>query len=199
MADKTGICNLALQKLGLDPIVSIDDREKSARAMKTAYDMMRQNELRAHNWKFAEQDANLAALSDAPLFDWNLQYQLPADYLKLRQIAGIRQSLGGIDYRSGLEKLYTIKGRRIYTNLTAPLPIIYTGDITDTTLFDANFNEMFACRLSKQTCRYLTQNDNAIADINRDYRYARNQAVLSGALELPPEGMADDSFVTSRL
>lgn len=199
MADKTGICNLALQKLGLDPIVSIDEATKAARAMKTAYDMARQHELRAHDWKFAEADANLASLAEAPLFDWNLIYQLPAGCLRLRQIAGIRQSLGGIDYRTGLERLYTIKGRRIYTNLTAPLPIIFTDDITDTTLFDANFNEMFACRLAKQTCRHLTQNDAAKADIDKDYKTAKNQALLSGALELPPEGIADDSFVTSRL
>lgn len=199
MASQTEICNLALQKLGLDPVVSIDDKVKAARSMKTAWDMMRQNELRAHNWKFAEKDASLAALSESPLFDWNLIYQLPADYLRLRRIAGIRQSLGGIDYRSGLEKLYTIKGKRIYTNLTAPLPIIYTGDITDTTLFDANFNEMFACRMAKQTCRHLTESDTASEDIKKDYKYAKNQALLSGAIELPPEGIADDSFVLSRL
>lgn len=199
MTDKTGICNLGLQKLGLDPIVSIDDSVKTARAMKTAYDMVRQNELRAHNWKFAEKDDNLPALSEAPLFDWNFIYQMPTDCLRLRQIAGIRQSLGRIDYRSGLENLYTIKGRRIYTNLTAPLPIIYTWDVTDTTLFDPNFNEMLACRLARQTCRYLTQNDAAKLDLDKDYKLAKNQALISGALELPPEGIADDSFITSRL
>lgn len=199
MTAKTQIQNLGLQKLGLDPIVSDADKSKPARAMAAAYDPMRQYELRAHNWKFAEMDANLPALATAPLFSWNVAFQLPTDCLRLLQIAGIRQSLGGAMYRTGLEGLYTIKGRMIYTNLTAPLPITYTTDVTDTTLFDANFVDMLACRLAMQTCIQLTQNNQLKTDIAREYKRSLNQAVISGSVELPPQGIADDSFVLSRL
>lgn len=201
MAAQVEICNLALQKLGLDPIVSINDAVKAARAMKTAYDMQRQNELRAHHWKFAEVDVNLAALTATPVFTWQLQYQLPTDCLRLVTIAGVRQTLGTMNYRTGEEgeRLYTIKGRKLLTNLPAPLGITYIADVTDTTLFDANFNDMFACRLGIQTCYHLTQNDNLKNSLAKEYKRALNQAVLSGSVELPPEGIADDSFVLSRL
>jgi hypothetical protein len=199
MTSKTAIQNQGLQKLGLDPIISDADKSKSARAMLSAYNPMRQYELRAHNWKFAEVDKNLAVDTTQPIFSWTYAYQLPSDCLRLLQIAGIRQSLGSASYRTGLEGLYTIKGRKILTNLTAPLPITYTSDIEDTTLFDSNFTDMLACRLALQTCIHLTQNDKLKADIAREYKRSLNQALISGSVELPPQGIADDSFVLSRL
>lgn len=199
MTAQTDIGNLSLQKLGLDPIVSFADKSKAARAIAAAYDPMRQLELRAHNWKFAEKDDNLAALAAAPLFTWNLMYQLPSDCLRLLMMAGIRQTLGSINYRTGLEGLYTIKGRNIYTNLTAPLAITYTSDVTDTTLFDSCFVDMFACRIALQTCIQLTQNSALKTDIAREYKRSLNQAVIAGSVELPPQGIADDSYVLSRL
>lgn len=201
MTAQTDLLNLSLQKLGLDPIISIDDKTKSARAMKTAYDPQRRNELRAHHWKFAEKDANLGADTAAPLVTWQRSMQLPADYLRLVTICGVRQSLGGMDYRTGTEGegLYTIKGKAIYTNLPAPLPISYIWDVTDTTQFDSCFVDMFACRLAAQTCTQLTQNSTLKGEIWKEYKRALNQAVLIGSIELPPQGIADDSFSLCRL
>lgn len=199
MTAQTDIANLALQKLGLDPIISFADKSKAARAVAAAYDPMRQMELRSHNWKFAEKDANLPVDVTAPLFSWNFAYQIPTGCLRFLQIGGIRQSLGGAMYRTGLEGLYTIKGNKIYTNLAAPLPITYTDDVIDTTLFDANFVDMLACRIALQTCIQLTQNDALKTALAREYKRSLNQALISGSVELPPQGIADDSFVLSRL
>lgn len=199
MASQTQIINLALQKLGLTAVISINDSNTRARAMLNSYDLERQSELRAHDWKFAEKDANIPADVAPPLFSWNLQYTEPTDCLKFLMIAGYRQSLGGTLYRTGLEGLYTIRGKKILTNLVAPLPVTYIYDCTDTTLFDANFVEMFACRLAGQNCIQLTQNATLKESIAKEYKHALNQALISGACELPPQGIADDSFSLCRL
>lgn len=199
MTSQVAIGNLGLQKLGLDPLVSFADKSKAGRAISAAYDPMRKMELRSHHWKFAEKDTNLPSDLASPLFTWNLSYTLPTDCLRLLFIAGMRQSLGQIDYRTGFEGMYTIKGRQIYTNIVSPLPITYTQDVTDTTLFDDCFNDMLACRIALQTCIHLTQNDKLKADIAREYKRSLNQAVIAGSVELPPQGLADDSFILSRL
>lgn len=201
MTDQTTIVNLGLQKLGLDPIVSLADKIKNARAMAISYDPMRKYELRAHNWKFAETDQNLPMDAAAPIATWQRSFTLPTNCLRFLWITGVRQSLGTAMYRTGMEgeQLYTIKGRKIYTNLAAPLMITYTQDVQDTTLFDDCFNDMFACRLALQNCIQLTQNDTLKQSLAKEYKRSLNQAVISGSVELPPQGIADDSFTLSRL
>lgn len=199
MTSQVTIVNIGLQKLGLDPILSLADKVKTARAMNLSYDPQRQNELRAHNWKFAEKDDQLAADVAVPVFDWQRSFTMPSDLLRLLTLGSNRQSLGGANYRTGFEAMYTIKGRKIYTNLSDPLPVTYTWDVTDTTLFDACFVDMFACRLAIQNCIYLTQNSGLRDSLAKEYKRALNQAVISGSVELPPQGIADDSFTLIRL
>lgn len=199
MATQTQIINLALQKLGLAPLISIADKNTRAYAMMAAYDLQRQNEIRAHDWKFAEKDGAIPADVATPANTYLYQYTEPTDCLRFIMIAGYRQSLGRTFYRTGLEQLYTIKGKKILTNLPAPLQVTYLYDVTDCTIFDANFVDMFACRLAGQTCIQLTQNATLKGDLSKEYKRSLNQALISGSIELPPQGLAEDSFILSRL
>lgn len=201
MSSQVDEVNGALQKLGLDPIVSLSDKDKRARSMALAYDKVRQSELRAHNWKFAEVDApgGLAALTVSGSDNWLYEYPLPNDCLRVLSLGMNRQSIGGILYRTGFEQMYTIKGKSLFSNIASPCPLTYTSDVTDTTLFDACFSDMFQCKLAYQTCIHLTQNQTLKSDIAKEYKRALNQALLAGSVELPPQGIADDSYTLSRL
>jgi hypothetical protein len=200
MSSDVDIANRALQKLGEARIVSVfpPDDLKSARAMNAAFEMVRDNELRAHWWNFAKARATLPADVATPAFDFNFQYTLPADCLRVRIAGNMRQSLGLLNYRTGLEKLYAIEGRKILTDLAAPLSLEYTTRVTDTSLWDACFVEVFACKLAMETCYEITQSDSKSAMLRQDYKRAIKEAILANAIELPPEGLADDSFVLAR-
>ena len=200
MASDVDIANRALQKLGEARIVSVfpPDDLKSARALNAAFEIVRDNELRAHWWNFARARTTLPSDTAKPAFDFNFQYTLPADCLRVRVVGNMRQSLGLLNYRTGLEALYAIEGRKILTDLGAPLSLEYTSRVTDTTLWDACFIEAFACKLAIETAYELTQNDAKGESLRRDYKRAIREAVLANAIELPPEGFTDDSFVLSR-
>ena len=200
MSSDVDIANRALQKLGEARIVSVfpPDDLKSARAMNAAFEMVRDNELRAHWWNFAKARTTLPADVATPAFDFNFQYTLPADCLRVRIVGNMRQSLGMLNYRTGLEKLYTLEGRKILTDLTAPLSLEYTSRVSDTSQWDACFVEAFACKLALETCYEITQSDSKSAMLRQDYKRAVREAVLANAIELPPDGIADDSFILAR-
>lgn len=200
MAD-VDIANLTLQKLGENGIASLfpPDNLKAARELNKAYNPMRQAELRAHRWSFAKARVQLVADVATPVGnEFVYQYTLPADCLSVRVIGNTRQQID-VDYKTGLERLYSIEGRKLLCNLTAPLLLVYTTDVTDTSLFDACFNDMFACRMGLQTCEVITSSDSKKESIRKDYRISKAEALRSGAIELPPRVIAEDSWVNSRL
>ena len=201
MASNADIANRALQKLGEEAVASIfpPDNSKAARAINKCYAILRDNELSAHTWNFAKARTTLPALSVTPSFGFLYQYQLPADCLRILVVGNARQSLGLDVYRTGLEALYKVEGRKILTNLAAPLPLEYITQVTDETLFDSNFVEAFACKIAMETAFQITQNDNKKESLRRDYRRAIREALLSNAIEEPPEGLADDAFSLARL
>ena len=200
MASDVEIAGRALQKLGEPRINSVfpPDNLKTARAINACWVMLRDNELRAHIWNFAKARTTLPADSATPAFGFSYQYTLPSDCLRILVIGNQRQSIGLINYRTGLESLYKIEGRKILTNLTAPLAIEYVSRVIDTSQWDANFVEMFACKVAEETCYEITQSDTKKESIRKDYRRALREAALSNAIETPPQGIADDSWSLAR-
>ena len=86
---KTDIANLALQKIGVSPVTSIDDEgSKPARSCKQNYDHARKVVLMEAKWSFARKLKGLSKNSTAPAWKWQASYALPADYLKLSEIEG---------------------------------------------------------------------------------------------------------------
>lgn len=80
----TGVCNIALVKIGVDPISDINDpTNKPSRTCLALWEGNRDAVLEATKWKCASKRAELTQLEDAPLFDWDYQYQLPADYIRM--------------------------------------------------------------------------------------------------------------------
>lgn len=199
MAGQTDIVNLAAILLGETPVVSIDDNTKVARTMKTIYDVERQNELRAHNWIFSLADIQIPSSATTPVPPYTQSYQLPADCLKLISMGGIRQQLDQINYRNGLEKLYIIRGRMLYTMMPAPQWINYVKDITNPTLFDPCFVSAFAARLAWTACESLMGSVQKSQKLRDEYNSKIQKALINNAVEQLPDGIADGAWVTGRL
>lgn len=199
MASQVEIVNRALTKLGSDRITSMGDAVKPARTMSALWDTVRRAELRKRTWNFAKVRTTLASLATAPVFGFGYQYQLPSDYLRPVQIGDVYVIPGLTDYREGDDSAWTIEGSVLLTDFAAPLQFVYVKDVTDPGAFDATFVEVMASKLAYEACYDITQSNQGRQQAAEDYKAAVRDAALQNAIEKPPQGLPDDSWVMGRL
>lgn len=185
MASKTDIANRALSKLGQPSIANIDTTNtKPARVISRMWDSVRDAMLQAYPWKFAGYRAQLG-LTTAPLWGWDNAFNLPNDYLALREIKD--------------DPDYTIENGKILTNANAPLYIRYTRRITNTAQFHPLFVEAFASRLAYEGCEEITDSNTKQEKALRDLNLAINQAYQVDAIEVPSEELPEDEWLEARI
>lgn len=129
------ICNAALLRLGAQPITSFTDGTVSSTICNQMYALTRDLLLRQHTWNFATKRVSLAADSTTPAFEWEYQYPLPSDFIRVDRI-----------YEQISD--YSIEGSYLLTNQTAPLKLVYIAQITDPTKFDVLFVEALVLLLA---------------------------------------------------
>lgn len=199
MASQTDIVNRALTKLGAARITNINDSNKSARAMNAIYDTVRKSELRKHMWGFALKRDAIAKLADAPAWGFGNQYQLPTDFLRLVQINDTFIIPAIAEYTTQDNSAWAIEGTAILTDFDAPLKIRYVRDIIDAGLYDPLFVESFAAKLAYEACEEITNSNQKRAAAMDNYKEAIREAVMTNAIERPPQGIPDDSWMVGRL
>lgn len=200
MASNVEIANSALTKVGSTRITSLTDNVKAAREINAIFELRRDYLLRTHNWSFAMTRTTLPALDETPAWGYTTLYQLPTDCLRVVQVNDMWVVPGLADYTSGPDsEPYKITGRRIETDIGAPLKLRYIKRVTDPAQFDAAFVEVFASDLADQVCEALTQSNTKREATRAVLRQSLLEAVRSNAIELPPEAIPDDSWMLSRL
>ena len=194
MTSVVQICNRALQKLGASAISALDEGSKNARECSTAYESLRDAELRAHPWGFAIKRVQLPASSTAPVFGRTNMFTLPSDYLRL--LAPYPElNLNDLDWQIESDN----EGDpAIVTNDAAPLNVRYIGRITDPTVFDALFIEALAARIAMELCETITQSNSKKQAAYQDYTRAIMEARKTNAIERPAQQPPEDEWVTVR-
>lgn len=192
------IANRALTKLGVARIISFGDNNEQARALQSMYAIVRDSELRAYTWNFSVKRAQLAALVDAPAFDWPRQFQLPTDCLRLLWAGDFYPGPNLSDLSNGLDLDYEVEGRVIMSRLPAPLKIRYIARVEDPNQFDALFVEAFACKLAIELAESLTNSSTNRQEAWQEYQQAIRKALRADAIEKPSEAIADDTWMISR-
>lgn len=187
--DETKIANRALIKLGAALIVSLDENRKEAKTMNANFDSVRDAELRKGFWKFAKKRTTLAPNDPAPAFQWTYAYLLPSDFIRMYE-AG-EDPMGDIDYE--------IEGNRLLTNEGPIFYLKYVARIEDASQFDPLFAEMMSCRLAREGCEALTQSNTKFAKLDEDYKQARLDALMTGAMEEPSKELQpEDPWLVAR-
>jgi len=107
MSAKFNIINLALRRLGQDPIATLGEDTENYRKVDDIYDLDLKSFLRSHPWGFNKKEATLASSGTPVLSDFKYMYQLPADFLRLN--------------KTSVEPDYShkIKGKKLYSNANA--------------------------------------------------------------------------------
>lgn len=148
----TRVCNMALARIGSkDRINNITEDSVMARHCNTHYQQTRDGLLRSHWWRFASARATLAEDDTAPDFEWDNQFILPADFLRLKDFYEDNNTPTHRTVRT-----YAIEGDRLLTNLSE-CEIRYIKRVTDPTKFDALFVEVLVLQLAMKLVMPLSQ------------------------------------------
>lgn len=182
MASQTGICNIAMRKLGAGRITNLaDDPSEEAKVLRDLYDACLDAELAAHPWTFASARAAIPANAIAPAFGWKRSYPKPAGFLKTIEI--------GDDwcfYRADAQS-FALEGNAILTDAGSPLRLRYIRRITNTGDLAPLFVMAFACRLAAESAESITQNLSKKEAAWNERRDAIRAAKLSNDIEIPPQ------------
>lgn len=189
MASKLEIWNRALQLVGAKRVSSLEDTTASGRAVAACYDTLLDAELEKHCWNFATGRATLAAVTPAPEFGRSAEFVLPSDYICL---------LRPYPEQNGHHIDYVIEGKKIVTNLGAPLYIRYVKRVTDANSMPALFRESLSHSIAIGICEELTQSRSKKEGLEGSYKQvvalARRKNAFETVARMPPE----DDWVTVR-
>jgi hypothetical protein len=199
MASDVAIVNRALTKIGEARILSLADDAEAARSASSLFDIVRDAELRTRKWKFSIKRTTLPALLSTPSWGYAYEYQLPSDCLRIIQVNDIFSGPDLSDYRNSEAAEWRIEGRKILTDIVAPLKVRYVRREDDTGQWDAAFTEAFACRLAAELCERLTQSNSKRELAWEEYKLAVRMAVQANAIESAPEPIPDTEWVLARL
>lgn len=186
MASKIEICNLALNRIAANTVVSLDEGTQSARAVALVYDTTLAEMLEKHHWNFARIRRTLSrlAVADSELPpEWAFAYALPTDMAKFLYFEGqgitTAWPVENGEYRSATGytrwpgSAHEIIGDRIFSNSEDGIAI-YTAQVTDTSKFTAAFTNAFIEALAAKLImpikgderRYLALKDSANRELN---------------------------------
>jgi hypothetical protein len=210
MASPVDICNIAIMRVGGQPITSLTENSPAAISCNLQYDIVRRDLLRSHPWNFAIRYAQLAEDAQPPLFNYDHSFALPADCLRILSTADQEQAnlwgLGGdfngyvqisnrVDFATADN--YKVVGRHLYTN-NGTAQVKYIRDVTDTSLFDPSFTELFGVRLAMTIAYQLTGSVQMRKDLADEFQYLFMQARENNGQEGTRERIELSAWLTSR-
>ena len=120
------IVNRALIEVGLDPISSLSQANKSARTANRFYDSNRRTLLRKHNWNFATRRVELTPSPRTPNYAFDYEFFLPNDYLKIVNVSSSAVNLNRVPY-----KVQSVLTGNDFYSFTGGSDLQYTATIYD--------------------------------------------------------------------
>tara|TARA_R110000744_G_scaffold120327_2_gene224208 strand:- start:368 stop:949 length:582 start_codon:yes stop_codon:yes gene_type:complete len=186
MASEVQICNLALAKVGDEQITSLTENSKAARLCNLVYEPMRDTTLRSHPWNFAIQRVELAVSTDTPSYEYNAQFALPSDFLRLL----------GTNMLDAAK--FTVEGNLLLCNASA-LKIKYIYQVTDPNKFDWLFIEALSARIAAELSIAMTDSRTLTVDLFNLFSTKLADARSADATEGTPDDITADTWLNSRV
>lgn len=203
MASKIGILNMALRRLGEQPIVAVDEGSEPANVFSDIYDILLDNELRQWSWPFATTTVELAQVSGEEPPDWGYVFQLPADYLQIVRLVDINAGTT-IAYWDFLRRRYSpsniqwkIREGKLYIN-TSEVTLEYVYRQTDTEKYDAAFTLAWSRRLAMEAGPAITEREDMVQGIRNEYYSFISQARGNAGVESREDLKVSHEYVRAR-
>lgn len=182
----TLIANLALGKVESPAIANIDEASPGAVECRRFYDSIRDALLRDQVWNFAQRRAQLPADATAPLFGFAYAYTLPDDCLRANEVYGADRTK------------WRIEGRKILTDLPAPLQLIYNSVDVQPGEYDSLFIDQFAARLAEAIAPRLARNRALRAEAKAERQDIEQRAALADGQEGVEDDFPDGDWIRAR-
>lgn len=167
------ICNDALNRVGDRLISSLNDGTPTSDLLKNRYDISRRKVLRSHPWKRIRKRAVLAPLTATPAFEWQYQFELPADCLRLWLVVG----KDGAPHDE-----WELEGTTILANESI-IYIKYLKDQESVDLLDDSLNEVISLQLAKELAFSRSGNEGLYDRIDREFQVKFREAKSIDAKE----------------
>lgn len=139
---EVSICNQALIELGAHTFSSRTEQTTEAIACNNIFDNLRRELIGAHSWNFAMKQVELAESSSTPSHQFNHQYAIPSDMLRMWKV------IGNGEYRIMEDKVLTDS-----TSCNA----VYIFDNTDVTTWPSYFVSAFVAAIVARLAFPITQ------------------------------------------
>lgn len=195
-----GICNIALvEGLGANPILSLTDDSKQARTMSTLFANCRDSELSAHDWVFAIKRDTLSPLTSVPDFEYDYQYQVPSDCLRIIQCGEYFPGLGNFNDVMFSTAEYKREDDKILTNdYPTEMPIRYIYRHLNPIAWPALFKQVLAFRLAIAAAEAMTQNTSKRESLKESYITAIKIAKRANAIEQAYDALPNTAWLEAR-
>jgi hypothetical protein len=194
MADSVvSIVNLALDLLGAEPILSLEDNTKQARLASRAWPAARDYVLRSYPWHCARRRARIAASATAPTHTYTSQFPLPAgpspEYC-LRVLTIDDEPIANYDG--------VIEGRALLSYDAGPLDIGYIARISDPLQHDAMLDEALSFYLAWRLTISLENAASRRDELWRLFERIVAEARAVDASESPSAEFVADDWLNAR-
>ena len=147
MASKVKICNLALARIGVNPITSLTDNTIEARTCNILYEEIAKEVMTEGVFTSTINRAVLNKTTNTPAFGFTYEFQLPTDPKSLRVLAIDEETTGDHDYR--------IEGDKLLANIST-MEIEYVGYLTDSGSYDEQLKKVIVAKLAADLAYPLT-------------------------------------------
>lgn len=178
------IINRALAKIGDQRITSRADNNNRARLMDDLYESVRDELLRESPWNFAVKRTTLTATPDAPVYQWETAFPVPADILYMVSTEN--------------NSAYRLEGNEILSNQTNSLKITYIRRVTDPTEFDTGFAETLSAKLAYEGASNIAADPVLQDRLFRDYNLTFIRAKKTDGQEDDPREWPVDDWELTR-
>lgn len=179
------ICNNALIECGADRISSITQDTKSAILLNAVYEQVRDQVLADHPWNFAIKRATLAPTSDEPEFEYDYEYDIPSDCLKVWDL-----------YPGDIA--FVCEGNRKLLCNESEIDCIYIYRNEDESSWSHNFAEAFSLALAAKIAFALTGSLPLRESLEKRYKNYLAQARSTDGSEGVINGLSATDWTDAR-
>ncbi len=202
---EVGIVNLALTRIGVKRISSLDGTDITSQDCNAIWEYIRDEVLETKDWRFAKTRAVLVLNATTPLYTWNYAYTLPSDFLRL---AKTNKDDPPVYPNTLTETIYPWIIEALpdgtpciftnYDNSDYDLYINYIKKETNPTRFSAQFISALSWRLALELSIIRTENKAKISFCEAKYKEALIGAdSLNQSMDSIDEETGGDSWETA--
>lgn len=188
------IVNLALADVGSKQIGSLTEDSAAAATANLVQDEALEYVLEAHDWDFATKRKKLAALSSAPTFGYDHQYQLESDFIRLIGAWDNDDEEGTLDFRivngpSG--------GKAIETDAD-DCYVKYVAKVTDPNVMTPSFRKAWRFQMATLFAIKVHQSGELHDRMEKKYEKALRDARGIDGIQAPMDQIPDGTWITDR-